>query len=408
MTSQISIDELEDDELRQQFNHLMEAMKDIVVVNPEREEGAYEALNQRIYQEVTDKPILARIVSTSNQTLLSTACSNINLDISHDTIKCLIQAYPSALLEPPSDSRRHAGALYLIASHPEHCILMPWIATNYTWVLDDEYCLEHPPVFAFLYMYVDGIRCTSTTVREYFEAYPLALNQLDDGNSNTLHVILGASNTQECEATLIKWMVERCPSRFLLEKDSEGDTLLHLACLRLSVCFISSGSTEMRRDSEEICKYLIDKCPAAIRVYNNDAALPIHDLNRGCDYRVVREVVVRLLQEYPESIDARPQQGNRTDAQQLNARPPSDVPFIQSMKPFLDEERELKETIASLEESKSSLTEAVTCTNDQLMRSAFTVFDSWVTSFIYTTENKLQLISTQLQDMCNEGLESDE
>jgi len=402
MTSPISINDLEDDELRQQFNHLMEAMKDIVVVNPEREEGEYEALNQRIHQEATDKPILARIVSTSNQTLLSTACSNINLDISHDTIKCLIQAYPSALLEPPS------RALYLIASHPEHCILMPWIATNYTWVLDDEYCLEHPPVFAFLYMYVDGTRCTSTTVREYFEAHPLALNQLDDGNSNTLHVILGASNARECEATLVKWMAERCPSRFLLEKDSEGDTLLHLACLRLSVCFISSESMEMRCDSEEICKYLIDKCPAAARVLNNDAALPIHDLNRGCAYRVVREVVVRLLREYPESIDARPKQGNRTDAQQLNARPPSDVPFIKSIKPYLDEEKELKENIASLEESKSSLTEAVTCTNDQLMRSAFTVFDSWATSFIKTTEDKLQLISTQLQDMCNEGLESNE
>jgi len=53
MTSQISINELEDDELRQQFNHLMEAMKDIVVVNPEREEGAYEDLNQRILPEPT-------------------------------------------------------------------------------------------------------------------------------------------------------------------------------------------------------------------------------------------------------------------------------------------------------------------------------------------------------------------
>jgi len=177
-------------------------------------------------------------------------------------------------------------------------------------------------------------------------------------------------------------MAEQCHSSFLLEKDSEGDTLLHLACLRLSVCFRSPESTEKRRDSEEICKYLIDKCPAAIRMFNDYDELPIHDLNRGCDYRVVREVVVRLLREYPESIDARPQQGNRTDAQQLNARPPSDIPFIKSIKPYLDEEKELKETIASLEESKSSLTETVTCTNDELMRSAFTVFDSWVTFFI--------------------------
>ena len=42
------------------------------------------------------------------------------------------------------------------------------------------------------------------------------------------------------------------------------------------------------------------------------------------------------------------------------------------------------------------------------MRSAFTVFDSWATSFVNSTEDKLQLISTQLQDMCNGGRESDE
>ena len=83
-------------------------------------------------------------------------------------------------------------------------------------------------------------------------------------------------------------------------------------------------------------------------------------------------------------------------------------PFIQGIKPHLDEEKELKETAASLTDCTSSLTKAVACTNDQLMRSAFTVFDSWTTSYINSTEEKVTLISRQLQDMCNEGRESNE
>ena len=72
----------------------MEAMNDIVNIDPNRDEGAYEALNQRIQQEVIDKPILARIELESNHSLLSAACTNLNLATSHHVIKCLIQAYP--------------------------------------------------------------------------------------------------------------------------------------------------------------------------------------------------------------------------------------------------------------------------------------------------------------------------
>ena len=129
--------------------------------------------------------------------------------------------------------------------------------------------------------------------------------------------------------------------------------------------------------------------------------LPIHLFQDDCDYRVVREVVVCLLRGYPESYDI-PQPYCHV------YRPPSSIPFIQSIKPHLDEEKELKETAASLINCTSSLNEAVTCSKDDLMRSAFTVFDSWSTSFVNTMEGKVKLISTQLQDLCNEGRESDE
>lgn len=132
---------------------------------------------------------------------------------------------------------------------------------------------------------------------------------------------------------------------------------------------------------------------------SDDDELPIHILLTKRDYRVVREVLVCLLRAYPRSFDM---QGIGVSG------PPSSYPFIQSIKPHLDEEKELKETVSSLADSASSLTKASSCTNDKLMRSAFAVFDSWATSFINTTDNKLESISVKLQEMCNEGRESDE
>ena len=390
MTSQLSINDLGDDELRQQFNHLMEAMKDIVVANPEREEGAYEALNQRIHQAVTEKPILASIVDEEGgESLLYAASSYLNLDTSHHMIKCLIQAYPRALIT----SSENGTPLYMITHHPEHCVLLPWIVTNYPWFLDHDRCPR--VVFALLGMYAQRQRtsCTAAILKDFFNAYPRAL-VATHSSMTILHYFL---KILECEADLFKWMAERCPDDILLETDSNDSTPLHHACLLLA--------RTKTRNSNDICKYLIRKCPASVPIFDNAAydnadilplrMLPIHFLHQdSCDYRVVREVVVCLLREYPESYDKR----------SYGHRIPSSIPFIQSIKPFMDEERELKQNFASLKDSISSLTEAVTRNQDEFMRSAFAVFDSWATSFINTAEDKLQQISTQLQDMCNEGL----
>jgi len=157
------------------------------------------------------------------------------------------------------------------------------------------------------------------------------------------------------------------------------------------------------RDSSEICKYLIQKCPESVRRSSDDEELPIHILQDSCGYRFEREIIVCLLREYPESYHVL--SGNMLSANQRN---PGSYPIIMSIKALLDEEKELKETAVSLTDNTSSLTKAVACTNDDLMRSAFTIFGSWSTSIINTTEDKLQLISTQLQEMCDEGRESDE
>jgi len=386
----LSLDEV-GDELRQQFNNLED---NIVSVGSGREEEAYETLNEHIQQAVTNMPILARLVSEGGWSLLQTTIYCHSIDTSHHAIKCLVQAYPPVLLG--------SRIIFLIAHDNVHCTLMPWIATEYPRVFDNN--RGRRLVFDFLYMYSRRRRtsCTSTILKNFFEAYPQAftLREAED-DTTILHTILQDSlevpnvsttrNFSECEAELFKWMANRCPDDYLLETVRTGGyTLLHLAC--------ESLAQYKGNDSSEICKYLIDNCPAPVRTLDHDGQLPIHILQNSCDHRVVREVVVCLLREYPESHWAQP----------LSGRPPSDVPFIQSIKPFLDEERELKETIASLEESKSSLTDAVACTNNQLTRSAFAVYDAWATSFINTTEDKLQPISSQLQDMCNEGLESDE
>jgi len=403
-----------DRELRNQFKVLIEALK---VVNTDREEITYEALNRRILQEVTEKPILARMITSragvgAGESLLLVACSKLILDTSHDVIKCLIQTYPRALITYSDNGT----PIYMIAGHPIHCTLLPWIATNYTWILDHEVDKDRTeyPFFAFLlleqYIKRRRTRCTATTVINFFEAYPRALNQQDRLGFSVLHKVLKPKTSiseRECEVDLFKWMAERCPSSHLLDiRNPEGSTPLHLACKELA--------KHEGNDSSEICKYLIDKCPEAVGVrqtmgVNRPASfrlrtntiqtyqyLPIHYLLEECDYRVVREVLVCLLKEYPDSIDiARPHPGQRL--------PPSSIPFIQSIKPYLDEEKELKETIASLTVSNSSLTKAVACTNNKLMRSTCNVFDSWATSFINTTEVKINSTSVKLQDMCNEG-----
>jgi len=389
-----------DRELRNRFIRLMEAMK---VVNTNREEIAYEALNLRILQEVTEKPILARIIASragvgAGVSLLFAACSKLNLDTSHDVIKSLIQAYPRALITWASPENERTTPLYMIAEHPQHCVLMPWIAINYTQFLDHEFDRLGHPGFAHglleMYKRRGNTSCTATIVKDFFEAYPRALNQIDYG-FNMLHKLGYYQNGKECEADLFKLMAERCPSSALRQTDSRGYTPLHHAC--------DSLVRHKGRDSVKICKYLIQTCPESVRVeasfttrYGSSAfPLPFHILRDKCGHRSVREVVVCLLREYPESYDERA----------ARLLPPGYTPFSHRVKSYLNEEKELKENIASLEDSSSSFTEAVTCTNDKLIRSASTVFDSWTTSFINSTEDKVKLISTQLQDLCNEGNE---
>ena len=282
----------------------------------------------------------------------------------------------------------------MIAKHQEHCVLMPWITINHSLFLDQEFDRLGHPKFAHdlvdMYKARSVTSCTAATVKNFFETYPRALTQLDPTFGSILHRVLKPTYQieTECEVNLFKWLAERCPSSAMLQTDSIGSKPLHHAC--------DSLVRHLGPDSSEICKYLIQKCPESVRESGRadsyPSRLPIRILSDRCDFAWVRVVVVCLLREYPESYDM-----------QAYGRRPSDIPFIQTIKPYLDKEKDIKETAVSLTDSISSFNTAVACTNDQLMRSASTVFGSWATSFINTTEDKLQLISMKLQEMCNEG-----
>ena len=148
-------------------------------------------------------------------------------------------------------------------------------------------------------------------------------------------------------------------------------------------------------DSSEICKYLIAKCPKSVRVSdNNYSELPIHFFLDDCQHRVVKEVVVSLLQEYTESYDMATYIGEV----------PNSVPFIQHIKPLLDEERELKDNVAYLQEVSGMFQDAVDGTENPsiLIGSTCNTFVNWATvTTIQRLEAKMEEVLTELQDECN-------
>ena len=193
------------------------------------------------------------------------------------------------------------------------------------------------------------------------------------------------------------WMAKQCPSNMLERTDNDdGWTPLHIACLAL---------VQDNNHSSEICKYLIAKCPESVPIPDIDGWLPIHTLLRHCQHPLVKEVVVCLLREYPESYDM----GTKPDPDHGGVVVPSPIPSIQLIKPLLDEERELKENIAYLPEMSGVFQDAVDGKENpsQLASSACDVFSDWATSFVQRLEARLEQVLTDLQDECNVEEEQD-
>ena len=370
----------QDDEIKSQFDLILDC---IFSTNDNSSEEEIRALNERVHHEVTTKPILARIVKQRNTCLLD-ACTTCQCEQLHPAIKFLIEANPLALLW---ETDRGWRIIHKIAGHTSHCVLMPWIATNYQWVLDRDHDIYlFPSVFHLLNRYAnrrEETGCTAAIIRQFFEVYPQGLTQVNDAYDdgyNPLHAILMGS--AECELDLFTWMAEKCPSN-MLKTDRNEATPLHRACRFLI--------NHRGYNSSEICKYLIEQCPESVQMLDNMERLPIHFLLDHCHHRIVKEVVACLLREYPESYNIATSGG----------RVPSSIPFIQRIKPLLDEEIELKENIAYLQDVSGLFHDALG-TASPLASSTYDAFSNWATvSFVKRLEAKIELVSLDLQNECN-------
>ena len=284
----------QDDEIKCQFNQLKSA---IYSIHEDWSLAECMALNEHIQREVTAKPILARIMKGQHTreelSLLSVACSNLGGNSFLLAIKCLIRANPSALLWETGNHTRitlFSPQIYMIVRHSFHCVLMPWIAEKYRWVLDHEICLEDPPVFYLLELYVSS-NCNAGTIRQFFEAYPRGITQKNHRGCNPLHII--PTRGRGCNRDLFQWVAQQCPSN-MSDADRDGETPLHYACWMLAGNHFQSG---------EICRYLIEHCPESVRISGDQRRLPIRILLDRCQHQFVKEVVVCLLRAYPESYD---------------------------------------------------------------------------------------------------------
>ena len=115
------------------------------------------------------------------------------------------------------------------------------------------------------------------------------------------------------------------------------------------------------------------------------------------------EVVVCLLREYPESYDI----PLRTAIGDVYI---SSISFIKLIKPLLDQERELKENIAYLQEVSGVFQDAVDGTDNPspLASSTCEAFSNWATiTFVERLEAMLEQALTELQDECDEEEEQD-
>jgi len=153
-------------------------------INAHSSEEEIRALNKLIQHEVT------ALNPQSLSSLLSFLLMKSLNELFHPTIKVLIRAGPSALLW---DYHSHTSekVIHIISRHPLHCVLMPWIADKYQWVLD-HYLRGMPtkygPAFGLLHLY--GSRsgsCDDAIIRGYFESYPRELN---DDPWDALHFLL--------------------------------------------------------------------------------------------------------------------------------------------------------------------------------------------------------------------------
>ena len=308
-------------------------------------------------------------------------------------MKHLISSNPSSL---------SVGSVTIdkIGRHPTFFVLLPWIATNYPWALST--CFRYP-VFELLGLHIRRVlngeppNGTARILRELFEAYPLGLLQKDQIGMSPFDYVLRAYGDVE-SVELFLWMVQVCPPGKFPKEDFVGFNLLHRACICLAD-HVDSGSSKT-------CKLLIERCPEYVRAqchgYRGIGDLPIHFLLKRSQHPVdpiVREIVVKLLREYPVSYFM---PGHRYGAAPSDS--PNTHPFVKVIKTILDEEVEVKDNICQLQEA-SRVCEALTNDTDNQntsLAAVSVIFNDWANVvFIPHLEERLEALAMEIQHECN-------
>lgn len=388
--------ELEDGVLKSEFESLFRI---IGKINDE----------ECIRLKVTANPTLSRVTYKGKSILFAILERRRRMEEERlSIIKFMIQMNPSALLwVGPGQVYPVVGftfggksPIFMIVHNDLHCTLMPWIAAKYPWLLDHEEAKRS--VFDLIDLYNsrnDTSQCTTSLIKQFFEAYPQALHQEDSDGNSPLHSLVGS---QYCDVDLFKWMAQRYPNNrlamdesgcliqgALLKVNRDGMTLLHVACK----CLARYNEDNMCT----ICKYLIDSCPKSVQSLTEKGRLPIHLLLESppsINHPLVREVIVCLLREYPESYD------RLAIRSRVQGRVPYLPPFIRHIKLLLDKEKELMESANQLRVMPGTLSTAVACTSNELATSTTDVFNSWATSFVQVLDSKVKDISIQLDHAC--------
>ena len=349
---------------------------------------------QNIYTQINNTPALTRMTNKLGVSLLKAACEKFEcMDNSNcfDVVKYVIQSNPSALRQ--DFHQPGVAPIYHIASSKYLCAMMPWIAKKFPWILNSKHCLKNPPLFKMISCgLVNEMSYNVTTLRQFLETYPHGLTQeCDDGN--ILHMII--SHHTECNPALFKWLAKQHPSS-MASRNLYGLTPLFFVCLLLVK---SSGLRKSK--AKEICLFLISSCPESIRMSSNTGTLPIHILLDHCQNIHVREIAVHLLREYPESYwmsfsSSRQRTTKRGSIciSYNSPSPPCSVYFLWLIWPYLTEEKELKDNIHSLEQLIKITN------NEEPICKAGKVFNSWSISKVNDLQNRLELTTETISEIC--------
>ncbi|CAJ1962407.1 unnamed protein product [Cylindrotheca closterium] len=340
--------------------------------NTEEEvQRACEEFNVRLIQALTENPVLARVVGSSDSLLF---------------IMAYVLWVAALKISPP---------LHIIAGHDCHYQLMCWIAETHPWVLDHTTTAvanRRPPVFDFLGQYTAAnSNCSASTVRRFFQAYPKGLAQKNSPRYHgytALASILGGAT--ECNADLFRWMAEQHPRGMTYK--TMGYSVLGLVCAGLQE-FSHYGN-----DSVEIIQYLIQTCPKLVSQKSlHQGNLPIHALVKKCNRLEVQNAVILLLKAFPESYNM---------PSELNGKAPSEYPFIEQIMPLIAKEMELTGSISLLKDLSMNFYKAISDVsssnnnnnnNNPLLHKVANVLDSWCKDCVTIIEvDQLQGLPAQI------------